>query len=407
MGSVPALLCAIGLSILAGQATAQPAAPKSEKRAFLTVRGTQLTLEGKPYRNVGANIPDLFEKFLLGSDAEGVGMLENAHKAGIRFARCFGATWGPEHFDIFEKDRTRWIDAYDRMLAAADKSEIAVVPSLLFNMNMIPEYIRKTTGRDEQAVNFLTPGTPSNNLAVAYVTAIVSRYGDDRRILFWEIGNEYNLDSDLSGQWKKRPANQIPTSDNVHAFLVQIASLIKSLDKNHPVTSGNADMRSYAWHIRHAMLAHRGKPDPNDYPMDWRKDTFAQYTEMLAFFNPKPLDIICIHQYPPGKDFPGWLTEDDDRALQLVWSRRAADKLKKPLFAGEFGQKTYADGKEQPSLWTKDYLRQLKDGAAPIGALWAWQYRENEPGVSPYLFSPTFTPELVRLLTETNAALAR
>lgn len=51
---------------------------------------------------------------------------------------------GDQDFDIFEKDRTRWIGAYDRMLNAAERRGISIVPSLLFNAEMIPAYIRET-----------------------------------------------------------------------------------------------------------------------------------------------------------------------------------------------------------------------------------------------------------------------
>lgn len=383
------------------------AGPARADGAFLNARGTALYLGGKPFRNVGANLPDLFERFLHGQDDTAARQLADAHAAGIRFVRCFGSTWGSADFHLFEDDRARWLAAYDRMLAAAHREGIAVVPSLLFNANMVPDYVRAKTGRDERIVDLLTPGTASNDLAIRYVTAIVFRYRDDPRVLFWEIGNEYNLEADLSAQWKRRPANQIPTSDRIRAFLAQMGALIKRLDPHHLVTSGNADMRPYAWHIRRARLAHRKDADPFDYPMDWRRDTFEQYVQMTRFFNPAPLDIVSVHLYPTGADTPGWLTADDTRAQMLTWARKAADRLGLPLFVGEFAQKTVVDGREQPAPWTLDLLRQMRDGAAPIAAVWAWEYDEANPSQSPYALSPGRTPALVSAIRNTNAALAR
>src|SRR5262249_43886476 len=151
---------------------------------------------------------------------------------------------------------------------------------------------------------------------------------------------------------------------------------IKRLDKRHLVTSGAADMRPSAWHIREGRRKHQqtNPADPNDYPMDWRKDTYAQYTEMLEFFNPPPLDVISVHQYPPGDDTPFWLTRDDDYAFALPWTRRASDAIGKPLFVGEFGQKIVANGKEQDALWTKDFLKRVQTESAPISAFWSWEY---------------------------------
>ncbi len=141
--------------------------------------------------------------------------------------------------------------------------------------------------------------------------------------------------------------------------------------------------------------------------MDWRKDSYAQYVEMLRFFNPPPLDIVCVHQYPPGSDTPGWLPRDDARACMLPWTRKACDEIGKPLFVGEFAQKTVADGMEQPALWALDFLRQMREGAAPIAAVWAWEFDEGNPGQDPYSLSPTRTPSLVRAIRDTNRSLNR
>lgn len=397
--------------LFGGPATAQKA-PKPVKTSkpprpvFLEVRQKQLYLGDVPFRNIGVNIPDLFERFLHGDDASGVKALADARAAGVRLVRCWGTTWGADGFGTFEQDRARWLDAFDRMLAAADSDNIAIVPSLLFNPNMLPDYVRRTTGKDEQIVTYLTTGSASNALAVAYVTAIVSRYANDTRVLFWEIGNEYNLEADLSAQWKSRPADQIPTSDQIRAFLVQIATLIHRLDKHHLVTSGNADMRPAAWHMRQAMLAHRRDPHPLDYPMDWTPDIFPEYIEMLRFFNPPPLDIVSVHEYPPdSNDTPFWITEDGKRAFRLPWVGYAAYDIGKPLFVGELGQKVFVNGKEQDSPWLQDALQRVEAGTAPIAALWSWEFGEGNADQTVYSLSPQNTPQLVKALTAANAVI--
>ncbi|MCW3054492.1 MAG: putative glycosyl hydrolase, partial [Chthonomonadales bacterium] len=266
-------------------------------RDILRADHAQLFRGKLEFRNVGANIPDLFERYLSADDAGAEKMLTDAQAAGIRFARCFGTTWGPERFGLFESDRKRWLDAYDRMLLAADKHGIAIVPSLLFNIRMIPDYVQRTTGKQEGVVGYLTPGTVSNRLAVTYVTAIVTRYRNDPRVLFWEIGNEYNLEADLSLQWKSRPLNEVPTSEQIRAFLMQIGKVIKKADRKHLVTSGNADMRTAAWHLQQAMRARKTAADPLNFPLDWTKDTLPQYIVMICYFNPAPLDLVSVHQY--------------------------------------------------------------------------------------------------------------
>lgn len=411
--SIPSLMTiclAASLLLLHGgiglaQTAPKPKPLKPRPRAFLRVSGTQFFLGKFPYANVGVNIPDLFERFLNNQDASANKALTDAQAAGVNLVRFWGTTWGPDQFDLFEKDRARWFDAFDRTLAASDHAGIGVVPSLLFNIHMLPEYIRRTTNKDEQVVDYLTPGSASNSLAIAYVTAIVTRYKEDPRILFWEIGNEYNLEADLSAQWKKRPLNQIPTSFQIRAFLAQMAALIKRIDKKHPVTSGNSDMRPAAYHLREAMRPHASPTDPKDYPMDWTKDTLPQYIEMLQFFNPSPLDILCVHLYPPGDDTPLWLLPDDTYAATLPWVAYASQQIGKPLFIGEVGEKVYLNGAEQKGVWTTDFLGRVVKGQTSLIALWSWEFDPNNPTQSPYSLSPTRTPNLTRLIGATNAAL--
>jgi hypothetical protein len=297
---------------------------------------------------------------------------------------------------------------------AADKHGIAIVPSLLFNIRMLPDYLQRKTGQQEGVVGYLTPGTASNRLAVAYVTAIVTRYRTDPRVLFWEIGNEYNLEADLSLQWKSRPLNEVPTSDQIRAFLAQIGTVIKRLDRKHLVTSGNSDMRPAAWHLRQAMLGHRSATDPLNFPLDWTKDSFVQYAEMLRFFSPPPLDLVSVHQYAPDPQKPdetavSWLLPDNDHAVLLSWARVACnnwdDPLKPlPLFVGEFGETFVREGKAQPALWTQDFMTRIPLGTAPIAAVWAWEFmQDGKP--TPNTLTPETTPALVGLLATTNRTI--
>ncbi len=378
-------------------------------RSILRAEHEQLFRGKLEFRNVGANIPDLFEKFLSGEDAAAEKMLADAQAAGVRFVRCFGTTWGPERFGLFASDRRRWLAAFDRMLLIADNHGIAIVPSLLFNIRMLPDYVQRTTGRPEGVVGYLTPGTASNRLAVEYVTALVTRYRTDPRVLFWEIGNEYNLEADLSLQLKPRPATDAPTSEQIRAFLAQIGTVIKHLDRKHLVTSGNSDMRPAAWHLRQAMRSHRSDTAPLNYPMDWTKDTLDQYTEMIGFFSPAPLDLISVHQYAPDPQNPdenlvSWLLPDHDHAILLSWARVACQTLEKPLFVGEFGETFVRDGKAQPAPWTQDFLTRIPLGTAPIAAVWAWEFAQDGK-MTPNTLTPETTPALVSLLTTTNRTI--
>ena len=75
------------------------ASEKREPRLFLKIEAhTQLMLGKVTYRNVGVNMPDLFEKFLNGDEAGATRALSDARAAGVHFVRCWGTTWGQENF---------------------------------------------------------------------------------------------------------------------------------------------------------------------------------------------------------------------------------------------------------------------------------------------------------------------
>ena len=394
-------------------ATKPAPAPPSLKRApllFLKIQDrTQLMLGSVPYHNVGVNIPDLFERFLRGDEAGAERALQDAHAAGARFVRCWATAYTPDGFAAFETDQAKWLTAFDRMLTAADNADIALVPSLLYNIRMLPAYAGRPNGTPDTLAQYLTPGSRSNTLALAYINALVPRCKNDARVLFWEIGNEYNLEADLSTASTGRAAGDVVTSDQVRAFLAQMAARIHVLDKRHYVTSGNGDMRPSAQHLRNAMLAGATSGHPRDFAPDFTIDTYEQYRDMLAFYNPPGVDIVSVHQYPPAPDTPlvnqgaSWLVEDGVHALRLPWTQYAVDSLHKPLFVGAFGQKIIVDGKEQDAPWALDYLRRTQTGGTSLTALYAWEFDAYTPGQPSFSLSPTRAPRMTLALATTNA----
>ena len=364
-----------------------------------------------PYRNVGVNIPDLFERFLRGDETGAERALQDAHAAGARFVRCWGTTYTPEGFAAFAADQTKWLTAFDRMLDAADNADMSVIPSLLYNIRMLPACVGRNGGTPDTLAQYLTPGSRSNALALAYLDALVPRYKNDARVLMWEIGNEYNLEADLSTNVNRRNAGDVVTSDQVRAFLMQMAARIHTLDKRHYVTSGHADMRPNASHLRSAMLAGAASGHARDFAPDTTSDSFTQYQDMLAFFHPPGLDVVSVHQFPPAPDTAfvnggaSWLVEDGVHALRLPWTQYAVDALHKPLFVGAFGQKIIVDGREQDAPWALDFLRRTQTTAAPMTALYAWEFDTPTPGQPAFSLSPTRAPRMTLALATANASI--
>jgi hypothetical protein len=401
----------------------KPMAPK--RRLFLQVRDQQLLLGALPFRNVGATIPDLLTRILRGDEVGAERTLRDARSAGIRFVRCAGLPRSPEVARTFSTDQARWFAAWDHMLAAAESHDMSLVPSLLYDPLTLPQIVSGTDGSVNTA-DLLTPGTPANKLAVAYVTAIVTRYRNDPRILFWEIGNEYNLLADLASadpaasppantpQTPEHPNTKhqtpppVPTassmSDRIRAFLAQMAALIHRLDRRHPVTSGNGDLPSYAAHLPHHWPDNKRYASVTSFSTE--KDRFAQYQEMLDFFNPPGIDIISIHAHPPLTDKVFWLTEDDDTALRISWTQLACTNLGKPLFVGAFGQPTQANGTIQPTPWMQDFLRRMEAEGAPLSAVQSWEPGADAPSTNTDAISPARTPQLAFAVQVVNTVIA-
>ena len=404
--SVSLLILASSLSVATQtMATPQTAPPVSTQTAppkptvsptlarpiFLRIQDGQFTLGSTPFRSVGVNIPDLFDRFLHGDEIGANKLLNEAHLAGSLFVRCSGIARSPDDFGIFVNDPTRWFAAYDRMLAAADTANIRLVPSLLGNIHLLPDYAARTQGSKEPLAAYLAPGSAANKLAVAYITAITAHYHDDPRILFWEVGDAFNRDVDAVESTLRPAGSPVSTvstpgstptgtvsvsssislastdaigSTQIRAFLIEIATLLHKRDRRHLVSSGNDDLPPDAW-----RRAHRYSPAPDISP-DPNRDTFAQYQEMLGYLNPPPIDIISVHQTPLTHDStPLWLLRDEGHAIRIAWVASACRQLNKPLFIGAFGQPFVSEGVEQSAPWTLDFLRRMQAFAAPLACL--------------------------------------
>jgi len=376
-------------------------------RDFVIARGLELWRGQYEFTNIGVNIPDLFVRFLNNDDKAATAVMKEAAKAGVRFVRCDGCTRSPEEFHRFISDSAGWLTAFQRMLSAADDLGISIVPTLLPNIRMIPTYISSigspavgSAPNKSSISDYLKMSTPSNSLALKYIDAVVGRFRDDPRVLFWELGDEYNLGADLPESNGVRGAAECFSSDEVRSFLIQTSKHIKGIDRNHLVSSGNTDMRPNSWHLRQAMLDHRTAADKWAYTVSGlatdsdtsdsdSSDNFAQYSEMIHFFSPPGIDLVSVHASPPGESQVGWLVEDDDHALRLPWSQLAAGSVPgnaaeapagKPIFIGAFGQPSHTSGNTQLIAWTVDFVRRIRTGPSSLCALDRWQSGESSPG---------------------------
>ena len=171
-----------------------------------------------------------------------------------------------------------------------------------------------------------------------YIRTVVTRYRDRPTIAMWEIGNEYNLVADI--QWKQFDV----TSDQVAAYAHDTATLIRSIDPNHLITTGDSAPRPSAMHLLQAVRA--GKE------VDWTPDSAEEQIAYLRLMNADPIDVISIHYYDDAMVSLGGSLGSPEN---LRFYARAAAEIGKPLLVGEIGLD--ADVREYTSPASIDLLR--------------------------------------------------
>lgn len=139
------------------------------------------------------------------------------------------------------------------------------------------------------------------------VTEMVLAYKDEPFILMWLLGNENNLSADYSGiNTTRTNASRYP--EEYAKFLNEMAALIHKLDPDHPVATGNLQLR---------MI-----------------DLFNKYCPEL--------DILGVNSYR-GKEGFGSLWEE----VKVTFDR--------PVIITEFGCDAYWEGKGEDELAQSNY----------------------------------------------------
>lgn len=271
---------------------------------FVTRRGDQLYLQGKPFRFVSFNAPDLHVvedgSWHPVAAWEQADALETIRRAGGQVVRIYtmsivgglnNGSWahvlGPERYnEALFRD-------LDRLLALARAHGVRLVLPFIDNwewwggIKQFAALYGKPFGafyRDaavragfKDLVRFLLL---RNNTETGVL------YKDDPTILAWETGNE--LDYDWGGD------TELPTRAEMDAWTADVAAHIKALDPNHLVVDGRL--------LRNRDVGPSALADPN-------------------------LDVITDHFYP---NTPYSFSERLDRMLGFTRGRR-------PFLVGEFG----------------------------------------------------------------------
>ena len=360
---------------------------------------------GRRVQIAGANI---FDQLWLGSSgmstccnatggpatyADARAALEAAAASGIRVFRFFGALYGDAN-KLWVRDPALFWSEYDRLVDDIERLGLYAVLSIGEKMWW-------------QVANAVTPGLNETlndevrnrssvawRLKAAYVEQVVVRYRGRRSILFWELGNELNLNVNLAASFCGGGAQCYNTADMVQ-YQRDAVAIIRALDPARPVSSGFAAGRASAWHQEHCP----DKAQQNCTSGYWGTDTKEQWLQMMGQQN-DAVDIISLHSY--DSDSPDSCYFDAHNCSGTFASpggsvvaaavEYAAATLGKPVYVGEYGGPgpTFTGPSAADQAYPAavlDYQVQAAPGAGstaggvgaaasssafPLSTIWAW-----------------------------------
>jgi mannan endo-1,4-beta-mannosidase len=353
---------------------------------FTRTESTKLLIDGKEYRAIGVNQPDLFTSYaapeLLGTHVnveqanelkqKMIDAILDAEKNQIAFFRFWATGFWPRDMQLyFDKPDVYW-EKMDEVINLCKKHNIKLIPSIFWHLDMWHMLCEE----DRQAI--LNPDSKTYKAMYKYAKEIVSRYKDDTNILMWELMNEGFLGADVQMEGRDAPPKGVylPTNkiykekwkkeDSLSApmlrqFYIEMTAYIKSIDSNHLVTSGDAGVRETSQSLREKF------PD-----QAWITDSLRQNMSNQLNAQPEPLDVFSFHQYVSFKEPNkiGNLTYLDYYRCVI----RTAHASLTPVFIGELGQIDPSFKDDPDAKWTRSAIDMMDEEGVALICLWAWHF---------------------------------
>ncbi len=342
--------CWFSILIVAMVAGSPPAHPGT---SGLSCRHDGVLLkDGEPYRGIGVNYFDAFARTLKDPN-------DTSYDAGFRvlakhripFARFMCTGFWPVEMRLYKEDKQAYFKLLDGVVLSAQRHGVGLIPSLFWHMPTVPDLA------GEPCDQWGNPESKTHEFMRNYVREVVTRYQGSPAIWGWEFGNEYNLAADLPnardhlppivpqlGTPQTRSDRDILTHEMIRTAFREFAKEVRKYDRTRIVCTGNSIPRTSAWHQMHEDT--------------WAKDSPEQFAEMLTGDNPNPTDTISVHIYA-------------DAADRLAEALRAARRVGKPLFVGEFGDP--GEGPEANERFAA-LLHHVEELEVPLAALWVFDY---------------------------------
>jgi hypothetical protein len=355
-------------------------------QSFVTRSGHTLLLDGREYRAIGANAPNLHQAFLgtwfhiaekygtpAQAKAEMVAAIEDAERSGLAFFRFFADPGYPlDRSKLYGKDPAAYWRGMDELFALCRSHHLKLVPSLQTIPG--PYGIFGETGQ-----SILDPKSKTYEAVHRYIREFVTRYRDDPTVLMWELTNEGMLAADVEMEGRKLlPAAVYPpgamvrvdghNTDSLSFSMIQQlyrdqAAFIKSLDPNHMVESGDAAVRPECTSRRETF--------PN---FKFRNDTWREWLGNNLLSQPEPLDVFSFHfagnddVAGPGEPWSGMTSIE-----QLQGIARCCHAAGLPLYIGELGFAP-ANHADLHGVWLRKCIDAMEAEGVSLMSFWVWHF---------------------------------
>jgi hypothetical protein len=311
--------------------------------------------------------------------------ITDAKNFGARFLRTAVTGYGPvAHRDADGSDLGVWKqrpDDYwrqmDEMMDDLDAAEMSLVPSFVWNSAQFPAATGRETTRDLVA----NAASASWGLLSRYVTEFVERYKNRKTILFYELTNELNLQTDIDtrgtclnehkGEAEACSAIGNFSTDEMIGFTSRLAALIRSIDPAREISSG------YGLPRQNAQSSRRERKWSN------KNDSKTDFETYLADTH-RDIDLISIHPYGGSND----LNRFGLNAVGLIdYLNRFASSRGKKLYVGEYGYDTKQGLASGRDPFMTDFVRALQQKGVAYSSPWVLEFYQFGPSTPDPVFN--------------------
>lgn len=405
------IICAVAAALsLCASAKGNTMDMNTKKNGLHVENDGTITLDGKPFYGFGVNYFGCFARHADASQNEdefkaGLAGLASYNIPFIRIALC---AFYPTYYELYDKDPEKVFSYMKKVLDECEKNHIGVIGSLMWWNAVIPAHLGAK--RSDMGV----AGSEVIEYAKKYTRDVVSRFADHPAIWGWEIGNEYNLDADLCDKDLKMflwpdgiagmPLDNVNgydyfTSEELSVFYSEIAKVIREYDGYRMISTGNGEMRPFAYALYKAGQKKNAK---HVWELKWDGSTLGQFEKMNELFTPDPIDTLSFHlqnatadgskQYVMQFNVFG-KTLSSEEYFRAYYD--TAKKLGKACYFGEFGDMLEMESAPDVIEKFKEVTDAISASGIQVASLWQFQ-DYTDAGVA---------GEKLAVLSELNLAL--